>query len=391
MSNQLQSLFKMTMALTFDTSNDFDAAGDTLLILNHTNTTLGNDVVRLWPNHLPAHKNNNASAIAGELLIPLVLGGPLVKLPSLSILETKMRLSSRHLILASDYFKSALTMGFAESASASGDFAHVVRAENMNLEAFRLVMSIVHGQTHQVPRKISLNLLAKVAVIVDYYKFHKAVEFFFQVWIEQIETPAEWQYGADFLLRLLVSCIFQEKEMFQKLTKVYLLHARGPIHQLDLPPLALIRDPLEQARQNLVAKTIEEVHALLRSFYKPDPPCSFNCAAFQFGLLAKGLHTLGLYDPQPQAPFLGYSFDAIQAVVENLHAPRYTSEPEYSDGRHRQECNLTDKIKPIFQRLRDGIQGLDWDAYFRETVQRQAKKEEPVSSPVRAISGGRGR
>ncbi|KAG9253428.1 uncharacterized protein F5Z01DRAFT_623717 [Emericellopsis atlantica] len=307
--------------------------------------------------------------------------------------ERKMRLSSQHLILASDYFKSALTKGFAESVPESGEFAHVVRAENMNLEALRLVMSIVHGQTHQVPRKISLDLLAKVAVVVDYYKFHKAVDFFFQVWAEQIETPAEWQYGTGFLLRLLVSCIFQEKEMFQKLTKVYLLHSRGPIHHLDLPPLALIRDPLEKARQDLVAKTIGQVHALLQSFYKHDPPCSYNCAAFQFGLLAKGLHTLGLYDPQPQAPFHGFSFDAFQAAVEKIHAPRYTGEPGpgpgsalFDGGRHRQECNLTNKIKPIFQRLRDGIQGLNWDAHFRETVKRQAKKEEHVSAPIRASS-----
>ncbi|KAI6779263.1 uncharacterized protein J7T54_000993 [Emericellopsis cladophorae] len=325
----------MTTPLTFDTSDDFDAAGDTLLILSHPQTT--------WAN--------------------VNLG--------------RMRLSSRHLILASDYFHSALTKGFAESVSASGDFAHVVRAENMNPEAFRLVMSIVHGQSHQVPRKISLDLLAKVAVVVDYYKLHKAVDFFFQVWVEQIESPATWQYGADFLLRLLVSCIFQEKEMFQKLTRVYLLHSRGPIHHLDLPPLALIRDALEKARQDLVSKAIGQVHALLRSFYKHEPPCSFNCAAFQLGLLAKGLHELGLHDPPPQVPFDGFSFDAIQSGVERIHAPRYTGElglvqgSVSFNGRHRHECDLTNKIKPIFQHLRDSTQGLSWDAHFRETIKRQ--------------------
>jgi hypothetical protein len=75
-------------------------------------------------------------------------------------------------MLASPVFKSMLTGSLNESVSFSklqkGSIE--ITAESWDIDAFLILLRIVHCQFNHVPRKLSLEILAKVAVIADHYE-----------------------------------------------------------------------------------------------------------------------------------------------------------------------------------------------------------------------------
>ncbi|KAH8764896.1 hypothetical protein F5883DRAFT_604994 [Diaporthe sp. PMI_573] len=92
-------------------------------------------------------------------------------------------LSLKHLISASPYFRRMLTGPWKENASRA-DRLYKVTASDWSEDAFKLLMDIVHGNSQNVPRSINLELLAKIAVMVDYYKCYDVVKFYSDTWIE---------------------------------------------------------------------------------------------------------------------------------------------------------------------------------------------------------------
>ncbi|KAF3007820.1 hypothetical protein E8E13_010580 [Curvularia kusanoi] len=92
------------------------------------------------------------------------------------------RVSSRHLQLESPWFKRAMTKDtWVESKPENGKFQIV--AHDWDEDTFLLLLNIFHLRNKQVPRVISLETLAKVGVLIDYYEFGEALEMFTAVWI----------------------------------------------------------------------------------------------------------------------------------------------------------------------------------------------------------------
>lgn len=77
-------------------------------------------------------------------------------------------------------------------------------------------------------------MLTKIAVLVDYYKCHKATQFFANSWISTPRQPLPSSYGWDLLLRLFVSYVFSEYYTFRTLTKIIIYESRGSIHTLGM-------------------------------------------------------------------------------------------------------------------------------------------------------------
>lgn len=90
--------------------------------------------------------------------------------------ETRMRLSSKHLTLASRYFKTMLTAPWKETLTQAGQQQHAISAEGWDAEALLVLMRIIHGRTQGVPRVVTLDMMAKFAVLVDYYDCHEVVD-----------------------------------------------------------------------------------------------------------------------------------------------------------------------------------------------------------------------
>lgn len=93
------------------------------------------------------------------------------------ISELRFCVSSRHLILASPCFQTMLQGSWKESLPTES-LLRTVDASDWHIEALKIMLDIIHGHSHKIPRYISLALLAHIAVVVDYYKCHDAVKFF---------------------------------------------------------------------------------------------------------------------------------------------------------------------------------------------------------------------
>lgn len=85
--------------------------------------------------------------------------GELLPLP-----ELRFKVSSKHLTLASPYFKKMLEGPYKEANLPCPE----VTIEEFDSEALKILLNIIHGKNSNIPRFLSLDMLAKVSEWVDY-------------------------------------------------------------------------------------------------------------------------------------------------------------------------------------------------------------------------------
>jgi hypothetical protein len=61
------------------------------------------------------------------------------------------------------------------------------RMDEKDSEAMLLVMNIIHGRARRVPRSVDLDVLTRLAVLVDYLECHEAIEPFSDRWIDDLK------------------------------------------------------------------------------------------------------------------------------------------------------------------------------------------------------------
>lgn len=129
-----------------------------------------------------------------------------------------MRLSSKHLVLASPYFRKMLRGEWQEATPQPGH-EHHIEAEDWDVEALLLLMRVIHGRNLAVPEYIGLEMLAKVAVLVDYYKCYESVDILRRFWIAALRPSMPSTYGRDLVLWLFIAWVFTEDDVFRIATK----------------------------------------------------------------------------------------------------------------------------------------------------------------------------
>jgi BTB/POZ domain len=111
-----------------------------------------------------------------------------------------IRASSRHLILASAYFRRMLKGAWIESNTLQSEGYLRIEETDLDSSALRILMDIIHGRTRRVPKALSLEMLAKIAIIVDYYECHEVVEVFSRMWIKELKETVPGTYSRDTML-----------------------------------------------------------------------------------------------------------------------------------------------------------------------------------------------
>lgn len=101
--------------------------------------------------------------------------------------------------------------------------------------AFIIVMNVVHGLNRKVPRAVDLELLAKIAVIVDYLKCHESMDVFSAIWIEGLRSSIPGTYSRELILWIMVSSIFRDQKAFGTASRTAILNARDEVPSIGLP------------------------------------------------------------------------------------------------------------------------------------------------------------
>ncbi|KAL8388658.1 hypothetical protein RB599_009999 [Gaeumannomyces hyphopodioides] len=312
-------------------------------LANGTVSNGHHDASRHQPNGASAHSHsqNGVNAINGisgvnglaNGLSKLSLNGSL----SPPLPEMRIKVSSKHLSLASRHFSSKVRHG--DHAPIQPDGRVHVRVDDgaVDPSAAVVVMNIIHGRGRKVPRFLDLDALAKVAVFVDRYRCHDAVEAYTDRWVGNLLQQRLDEGGSglpevycrDLVLWIYVSYVFRQPDLFKRATAVAISKSSGPISSLGLPIREKIIRSINNQRQELIIQAVTIIRDALGSDNSikspsPTPVCTIGCDSFLRTAFAQSLaRSCNITaESSPKALAAGVDFDAIAAAareVEETH------------------------------------------------------------------------
>lgn len=147
----------------------------------------------------------------------------------------RIRVSSRHLALASPVFKNMFSGNWTEGYEIRYKGNTDIVMDMWDFDATLIIMNIIHGYAPRVPRKVDLDTLAKVAVIVDYYQCHAVVEVFADMWVNYLKVDMPKSFGKMVLQWICISWVFRKPAEFLAATRVALVESPGVVQSYGLP------------------------------------------------------------------------------------------------------------------------------------------------------------
>lgn len=160
----------------------------------------------------------------------------------------KIQVSAKHLIFASSVFKRILTGGWKESTIYLQKGSVEITAESWDIGALLILLHAIHGKYRRIPRKLTLEMLAKVAVIADYYECKESVYSMTDIWINNLEEKIPMTYSRNLILWLWVSWFFQLSSQFKETTSAVMSLSKTYVHGWGLP---ISHEVIGKARQIL--------------------------------------------------------------------------------------------------------------------------------------------
>ncbi|KAF5633014.1 hypothetical protein F25303_9297 [Fusarium sp. NRRL 25303] len=202
--------------------------------------------------------------------------------------ELCYRVSSAHLMLVSPVFKAMLDGPFRES-SRNKDGRFEVKKSECSASALLILLDIIHGHHRDVPKTMKLGLLTEMAILVDYYECHEIVEMFAENWIASvIQLNRSTQTGSH-------------------------------------------------------AKFLDNLYALLESFWSQDGGCHTEFTAMMLGMLIRQMLSFGLEIPRAtERPAVEKSFSQLRDFSRNLKSPLWIGRDDDDDH----ECTFGDITGP---------------------------------------------
>ena len=305
--------------------------------------------------------------------------------------EIHMRVSSRHLSLASPVFKVLLNGKFQEACSFRDSGNVTISLPDDDPNVLETLFNIIHGRLRQVPPVYKRQWMCKLAVYVDKYELHEITSFFFKCWKNEAD-PFPEVLDKDLLDTLALSWIFSDDDLFSKMARVAFKQADGPIVNESPLSLPLLNDLLGNAAPSytkwiLLTSSLpavidrERLVCLQNSFdglqkivdtYLKQTVCTnkADCDAMVFGGLLKELARKSLY-PIPRAPFPGIKV----GYVESSLSERYFSVPKLCP-RTDATCNKLPRISKILLQVRAHSQRISLRS-VRAKMGRVDKPESP--------------
>lgn len=137
--------------------------------------------------------------------------------------EIQYHVSLSHLKLGSPHFERMLSGAkWKEGRRNENDGRYYVTVENWDEEAFLILLNVLHLRNRQVPRSVSLVMLAKIALLVDYYNCAEAVEMFTEMWVKYLKnaTPIPSELCQNLVLWMYIAWVLRLPEEFTKTTAV---------------------------------------------------------------------------------------------------------------------------------------------------------------------------
>lgn len=146
--------------------------------------------------------------------------------------------SSKSLTRDSDYFRAALNGPWHHEEVAPD----ITKSEIKDLdeEALTIVLRIIHGRSNPcLGSHMTLELVAKVALVADYLQCQEAVSEVVETWtwMQELTDPLYecYEVTRDIVLWIFISTIFRLEEDFGCSVRLAMEIGTGPIQTMGLP------------------------------------------------------------------------------------------------------------------------------------------------------------
>ncbi|KAH5983365.1 hypothetical protein HBI68_253100 [Parastagonospora nodorum] len=228
-------------------SYKIDARADTVIILKNPNTSFApwnladvdEDTTNFANKSIVSDSTSGDTSQGASFEIAIVADDTIESNPANTDLdEVWYYVSRRHLVSASPTLDRMLSAtGWKEGIRDENDGLYQVPAEDWDSEALLYVLQILHLRNGQVPRRISLEMLAKIAVLIDFYDCAEALESFTERWIEylRVTAPVPSYFCRDLMLWMCIAWVLKLPQEFVQATTVAIRRDDQELSTLGLP------------------------------------------------------------------------------------------------------------------------------------------------------------
>ncbi|GFF30987.1 hypothetical protein IFM46972_03089 [Aspergillus udagawae] len=270
-----------------------------------------------------------------------------------------MRVSSRHLALASPVFSRMFNGNWYEGREIRSEGIAVVVMDIWDVDTTLIIMNIMHGYAPKVPRKVDLDTLAKIAVIVDYYQCRGAVEVFADIWIDQLKGDMPKTFGKAVLQWICIAWVFRKQTEFSAATRVALVESPGVVQTYGLPIPSRMIDTINESRQQGIRDALAAIDRVIDDLSSSTHRCSFECSSMLLGALMKFLRLSNLIFPDPRPPYDNLSIGSLtRSMVLFARSPLWEARLSTKGRPEWHSCRLGTLLDPIRQGLESKMNGL---------------------------------
>ncbi|KAF1976048.1 hypothetical protein BU23DRAFT_566234 [Bimuria novae-zelandiae CBS 107.79] len=103
-----------------------------------------------------------------------------------------------------------------------------ITATNMDETALLNILYIIHFRNNLVPREVSLEQLARTAVLVDHFHYHEAVQIVSDIWCQHVKSVTNLPHAAarTQILQIYVALVFCQEDWFNQATQRAKLYSK---------------------------------------------------------------------------------------------------------------------------------------------------------------------
>ncbi|KUM64207.1 hypothetical protein ACN42_g2867 [Penicillium freii] len=147
----------------------------------------------------------------------------------------RFQVSSKHLTLASDYFKRMLKGCWAEGDALSTKGFAEIPVNDCRPDILLIMLNIIHGRSRRVPRKVSLPQLTDIAVTTDFFQCHEALEIFAGIWIQDLKSLVSSSFSEDTKKWIMIAWVFNSNDILRRAETIAMQQGTGPFQTSNLP------------------------------------------------------------------------------------------------------------------------------------------------------------
>ncbi|RAO72389.1 uncharacterized protein BHQ10_008401 [Talaromyces amestolkiae] len=229
-----------------------------------------------------------------------------------------IQVSAKHLTSASPLFKKAFTSSWKESITFLQKGSVEIITGDWDIEAFLILLRIMHCQFNQMPRKLTVEMLAKVAFIADYFECKDVMGLFMNIWVEALDERLPGIYCRDLVLWLWISWAFRYEKRFHMITATAMSHSNGVISNFGLPIPDRVIESMNRHRHEGIEEIVDLLHEKHEALLDGKLGCGFECSSIMYGALTKELKSHAMLSPRPSRPFQGLNYSQLVKHDVNL-------------------------------------------------------------------------